>query len=289
MVTAPDVIRNIPTSTPAIISTTPLLANKISILEKIVGDYHSTHTYSMYDLFVCADMAIDVWNIVRTQGIDAKIQVGNVEDPNAKQDNYNHAWVLAEVEPFKYVALETTGGYLVWERENENYYRGFTFDNPREFKEYLDKIKHPCSEGYILGSDTLCHQACGGNTYCTGNSVCINGQCLGCGSGYILGDDLKCHQSCGSTYCTGNSVCTNGQCLGCNPGYILGEDSRCHLACGANTYCTGNSVCINGQCRGCNPGYILGADLRCYQECPIGSGRYCQSGVCGTDGLCHFG
>ena len=29
----------------------------------IVEQYHQTHTYSMTDLFVCADMAMDVWNM----------------------------------------------------------------------------------------------------------------------------------------------------------------------------------------------------------------------------------
>ncbi|GEM_PF-3870578 len=69
-----------------------------------------------------------------------------------------------------------------------------------------------CSDGYILGNDNICHQACG-NTYCTGNSVCFNGQCKGCDTGYILGNDNICHQACGDTYCTGNTVCLDGKCL----------------------------------------------------------------------------
>ena len=113
----------------------------IQIVTGIVEDYYKTHTYSTPDLFVCADMAIDVWNMVETQGINAKIVVGNVDDPNANWTGYNHAWVLAEVSPDTWLALETTGGYVVHGDKNEKYYSGYFFENPKEFKEYLELMK----------------------------------------------------------------------------------------------------------------------------------------------------
>ena len=208
----------------------------IRIVKGIVEEYHKTHTYSLFDLFVCVDMATDVWDMVKTQGINAKIELGNVDKDVTTLQDANHAWVLAEISHGEWIALETTGGFLVCDNQNicavnnPRYYKGWSFNTPKELKDVTDKMKHPCSEGYVLGTDNLCHQACGGNTYCTGSSVCINGQCRGCNPGYILGDDLKCHQSCGTTnnYCTGNSVCLNGQCVGCNPGYYLGTDLRCY-------------------------------------------------------------
>jgi hypothetical protein len=209
----------------------------IRILKQLVEDYHKTHTYSLSDMFVCGDMATDVWNMVKTQGINAVIYVGNVDKDITTIQEANHVWVMAETSPNEWLALETTGGFIACNNQqicsvnNPRYYNGWKFNNPLELKDALDKLKHPCSDGYILGNDNLCHQSCGGNTYCTGNSVCINGQCRGCNPGYILGEDLQCHQPCG----------------------------------GGNTYCTGNSVCINGQCRGCSPGYYLGTDLRCYK------------------------
>lgn len=83
-------------------------------------------------------MAIDVWNMVETQGINAEIAVGNVDNSNADWTEYNHAWVLAEVSPDTWLALEATGGYVTYD---ENYYRGYFFKNPREFKEYLELMK----------------------------------------------------------------------------------------------------------------------------------------------------
>ena len=246
----------------------------IKTIKNIVEEYHRTHTYSLADMYVCAQMAQDVWNMVETQKINAIIKVGTVDQDINTIQEANHAWVLAEVSPGEWLAMETTAGYLVCVDSsicavnNPRYYKGWNFNNPKELQDYIDKIKHPCSAGYVLGTDNLCHQACGGSTYCTGNSICINGQCRDCDSGYILGEDLKCHQPCGSSnhYCLGDSVCINGQCRGCDPGYILGEDLKCHQPCGTtNNYCTGDSVCFNGVCQGCNSGYYLGTDLLCHK------------------------
>jgi hypothetical protein len=135
-----------PTLTPGV-SPTPTLAptprltqeeRNTKIVTEIVEDYYKTHTYSMPDLFICADMAIDVWNMVETQGINAEIAVGNVDNPNADWTEYDHAWVLAEVAPDTWVALETTGGCVTYE---DGYYTGYFFENAREFKEYLELMK----------------------------------------------------------------------------------------------------------------------------------------------------
>ncbi len=117
--------------------------NKIQQLKMIIQNYYKTHTYSKIDLFVCTDTSIDVWNLVKTKGINAQICVGNIEKNISNLDKQfneiNHAWVLAETKPFTWIALETTGGYLVWVNENEFYYDGrFCFDNPAEFKKFLE-------------------------------------------------------------------------------------------------------------------------------------------------------
>ena len=44
---------------------------------------HATHTYSEADLFVCADIAVNVWNMVKIKGINARIAAGNVNKPHA--------------------------------------------------------------------------------------------------------------------------------------------------------------------------------------------------------------
>ncbi len=106
--------------------------------ENIVKRYHETHIYAKYDFFVCADMALDVWDMCKAQGINAVIKVGNVETEAKNITEANHAWVLAETTPGKYLALETTGGYAVWGSDNLLYYQGWSFDNPREYKRWVE-------------------------------------------------------------------------------------------------------------------------------------------------------
>jgi cell division protein FtsB len=108
---------------------------------KIVKYYRETHVYSSYDLFICSDMAAEVWNMLKAVGISSIIVVGNIDTTISDILQSNHAWVLAEVTPGQYLALETTGGYAVSESENPLYYRGWAFDSPAELKSYNDYVK----------------------------------------------------------------------------------------------------------------------------------------------------
>lgn len=106
----------------------------IRICKETVEEYHSSHTYYGGDIYVCGDMACDVWNMIKTNGINAKICIGNVESDISSFTEANHAWVLAEVSPNTWLALECTGGYVVY--DNPLYYSGWFFYTPKQFKEY---------------------------------------------------------------------------------------------------------------------------------------------------------
>ncbi len=106
--------------------------------ENIVKHYHENHIWSEYDFFVCSDMALDVWDMLLAQGINAVIEIGNVETDIQNITEANHAWVLAEISPGEYLALETTDGYAVWSNDNPLYYQGWSFDNPKEYKRYVE-------------------------------------------------------------------------------------------------------------------------------------------------------
>lgn len=131
-----DVSENPIPSIPKVTTKTPEQIN-IEACEKIVKDYHSTHTYIGKDIYVCADMAEDIWNMVVTKGMNAEIKVGNIDQDITDLKNANHAWVIAETGNDNWLALETTGGYVVYYEDNPRYYHGWNFKNPRDFREYL--------------------------------------------------------------------------------------------------------------------------------------------------------
>ena len=120
-------------------------------LEDILINFDKTHTYSAEDDFMCVDMSTELWNVIKTAGYGAMICIGNVDEDISYEMNLlnwinlmNHAWVKVEVQPFTWIAAESTGGYLVfgegsggdYDVESELYYEGICFDNPAEYKDF---------------------------------------------------------------------------------------------------------------------------------------------------------
>jgi CheY-like chemotaxis protein len=225
-----------PTPVPTAAATPTMEAqdtNTTGIVMEIAREYHDTHTYlgvetgQSSDIYVCLDMAKDVWNMIKTRGINAVLEVGNIDRNITTVQDVNHAWVLAEVAPMEWLAVETTGGFIVTKDENPRYYSGMQFDTPADMRDYS------CGKGYCF------------------SNTCVDNECQECGRGLTIGTDLQCHPECGSSYCTGNSMCVDGRCLRCDPGYVIGTDNRCHPTCiDANHYCL--------------EGFVCGADNRCH-------------------------
>ncbi len=131
----------------------PQTLNKMQIVELIAASFHKTHTYTLQGDFVCLDMAIDVWNQLRTYGIEAKIMGGNINE-NITAWNYrqlaresNHAWVVAKLSPTEKVAIETTAGVVIKPGMNNAsaYFKGIEFDNPGEIKRF-DSLRKKANE-----------------------------------------------------------------------------------------------------------------------------------------------
>ena len=127
-------------------SCTPAETNQI-IVDRIVRHYHSTHEYLPDNIYDCSDMSCDVWNQVIAAGINAEIAIGNVEIQSYlktfKYEDINHAWVLAEVSPHTWLALECTSGRVISEEENSMYYHPYIcFQNPKQLHEFNDLSKH---------------------------------------------------------------------------------------------------------------------------------------------------
>jgi len=86
-------------------------------------------------------MACDVWNMLKTKGINAKIAVGNVELDEYDIEDWNHAWVIAETSPNKWTAVECTGGHIVYRENNPRYYHGHFFNNPKSLRDFNQLYK----------------------------------------------------------------------------------------------------------------------------------------------------
>ena len=133
----------------------------IAMIERLARNYHATHTYSLSDQFACVAMSCDLWNQIQTQGIRAGLMAGNVER-NIRREHWieyvkeiNHAWVLAEVAPGRWVPVESTDGSII-RPENKNhslYFSGEFFINPRElsrFEEVRRNIGKVCQEAMTM-------------------------------------------------------------------------------------------------------------------------------------------
>jgi hypothetical protein len=109
--------------------------------ENVVRYYHETHVYDATDMFVCADMAAEVWNMLKAHGISALITVGDLDRQITDIAKCDHSWVLAEIGPGEYLALETTGGVVKPRGTNPEYYRGWTFDTPADEKDWQSLVR----------------------------------------------------------------------------------------------------------------------------------------------------
>lgn len=123
------------------------VSERSNILAQIVMLYHTNHVYIGEDtgysqnIFVCGDMACDVWDMVTRQGIRAAIAVGNTSGWTERVPP-DHAWVMAEIEPETWLALEATGGYVVSPSVNPNYYHpSFFFRTPKHYHAAISLIQ----------------------------------------------------------------------------------------------------------------------------------------------------
>jgi len=134
-------------------------------IASLMADYHKKHQYLMEDFFVCSDMAIEVWDIIKTAGVNARLMVGNVNRDIVKYKStyeyiaeMNHVWVMAEIMPSEWVPVEATAGIIVHPQTPtfEFYHNGTYFDSPRYFKEFSESRKalfQTCREANIMVTD----------------------------------------------------------------------------------------------------------------------------------------
>ena len=78
-----------------------------------------------------------------------KLVLGNLQKNVSTIGDINHAWVIAEVTPDRWVAMETTAGYLSCPDtnycavNNPRYFMGWDFVSPKEMRDFLKTGRSP--------------------------------------------------------------------------------------------------------------------------------------------------
>jgi hypothetical protein len=106
---------------------------------QIIVNYHAAHTY-LANIYDCNDMSGDVWDLLKKQGITSRLVIGNIDENITDILASDHAWILAEISPGSYLALETTGGVVYTRTEKPAYFHGWYFTSPDQVVAYHDYV-----------------------------------------------------------------------------------------------------------------------------------------------------
>lgn len=118
----------------------------------IARKYNEDHSYSIADRFVCIDMAIDVWNQLKTAGIHAVFRMGNLDFDFPERffmddlRRINHIWLLVFIADGKWVPLETTSGQLITPDHPsfKRYWQGPWLKTPAQVKDFEKERNRVC-------------------------------------------------------------------------------------------------------------------------------------------------
>lgn len=141
------------TSTPS--PAESLKERNVRISEEIVKKYHETHAKNGSEMLECGDMACDVWEILENEGIHAKIMIGRINRDVANISEADHAWVVAEISPNTWLALDPTEGQSA---TNPLYYSGWHFLTPTDFRTYEQLLAQFNAQSSKYGTERLKYQ-----------------------------------------------------------------------------------------------------------------------------------
>ena len=107
----------------------PAQKERADAIIEILKKYSSRNTYSELSETQCKQMSEAIWFRLAGKGIPARLAAGRVDaQVTTAVDIFvrkaNHAWVMAELSPGEWVALETTNGTVVPKDVNQLYYMG---------------------------------------------------------------------------------------------------------------------------------------------------------------------
>ena len=144
-----------PTPIATSVPTDSLKERNVRISEEMVRKYHENHASNKSEMMECRDMACDVWELLETEGIHAKIMIGRLDREVANISEADHAWVVAEIAPNKWLALDPTEGQSA---TNPLYYIGWHFATPTDFRTYEQLLTQFNDQSSIYETERLKYQ-----------------------------------------------------------------------------------------------------------------------------------
>lgn len=110
-------------------------AVNISIINELVRNYYDSHQY-YEDIYDCDQMASDLWDQARANGLEARLVLGNyMKNVNSPMD-IDHAWVIVMTSNDEWLAADPTSGTLQFFTSSPRYYHGIVMNNPAEMSNY---------------------------------------------------------------------------------------------------------------------------------------------------------
>jgi len=86
-------------------------------------------------------MAQEVWNMLKAVIINAKIQIGGYTDRAKEITDSDHAWILrGNCAGFLTWPSKLRPGMPVTQKENPLYYLGWSFQSPKDYKDYANLL-----------------------------------------------------------------------------------------------------------------------------------------------------
>jgi TPR repeat protein len=107
--------------------TTTRYGEKEEVCAEVVKKFASSHKY-IPGSFVCVDFAAGVRYELMERGINAKVRVGDMNREVGAIEQADHAWVMAEVTPGTWLAIEPQRE-IIYREKNASYYQGWDFDD----------------------------------------------------------------------------------------------------------------------------------------------------------------
>jgi len=119
-------------------------------LAAFLENYSSTHYQSVESMSDIGYSCLILADALKTEGFPAEIAIGNVKGTSDDIVRFDDAWIVINVEDNP-TAIDAQYNRIITEHENQLFYKGYSFSNPDDFREYTRLKNEHESLSNIIG------------------------------------------------------------------------------------------------------------------------------------------